>query len=49
VEIRQDLIDTHHGAQTWAGLMAGAVQDTLKNTRPFSLQPNSDWHGALET
>ena len=47
VEIRQDLIDTHHAAQTWAGLMAGAVQETLKTARPFSLQPITDWRGAL--
>jgi len=48
VEIRQDLIDTHHGAQTWAGLMAGAINQALKTTQPFELTPNSDWRGALQ-
>jgi predicted N-formylglutamate amidohydrolase len=47
VEIRQDLIDTHHGAQTWAGMMAGALGETLKAARPFSLQPVTEWRGAI--
>jgi predicted N-formylglutamate amidohydrolase len=49
VEIRQDLIDTHHGAQTWAGIMSGAIQETLNKTRPFELVPITDWRGALAT
>jgi len=30
VEIRQDLIDTHHGAEQWASLMADLVNQTQK-------------------
>ncbi len=29
VEIRQDLIDTHHGAETWARRMAAALREAL--------------------
>ena len=29
-EIRQDLIDTHHGAETWANIIAAAVTDVLR-------------------
>ena len=25
VEVRQDLIDTHHGAESWANILADAV------------------------
>ena len=30
VEIRQDLIDTHHGAETWAQRMAAALRAVLE-------------------
>ncbi|GLQ06501.1 N-formylglutamate amidohydrolase [Sneathiella chinensis] len=30
IEIRQDLIDTHHGAEQWAGLMADAIRQVQK-------------------
>jgi predicted N-formylglutamate amidohydrolase len=29
IEIRQDLIDTHHGAERWARLLAGALRPIL--------------------
>jgi predicted N-formylglutamate amidohydrolase len=29
IEIRQDLIDTHHGAQAWAERLAGVLQESL--------------------
>ena len=31
VEIRQDLIDTHHGAEAWANLMAAALRRVLSD------------------
>lgn len=31
IEIRQDLIDTHHGAREWAGVLGQALSETLKN------------------
>ena len=35
VEIRQDLIDTHHGAESWANLMADATNHMLAARAPF--------------
>ena len=29
VEVRQDLIDTHHGAETWASILADAVTQVV--------------------
>lgn len=29
IEIRQDLIDTHHGADEWARIVAGALRGIL--------------------
>ena len=49
VELRQDLIDTHHGAETWAGRLAGAVKQTLTNAVKFELEPNPNWEGSLST
>ena len=31
IEIRQDLIDTHHGAREWADLLGQALKEVLKN------------------
>ncbi len=31
VEIRQDLIDTHHGAEAWAAVLSGALDDVLRD------------------
>lgn len=31
IEIRQDLIDTHHGAREWAALVGQVLSETLKN------------------
>lgn len=39
LEIRQDLIDTHHGAEHWAGLIADALESVLADDGlyvPFS-------------
>ncbi len=47
VEIRQDLIDTHHGAEEWAGRLAGAIKDTIRQTAPYQLEPNSDWESSI--
>ncbi len=38
VEIRQDLIDTHHGAEEWANILADVIRHTLAAGRPFSRQ-----------
>jgi predicted N-formylglutamate amidohydrolase len=38
LEIRQDLIDTHHGAERWAALLAGVLRPILEEDalyRPF--------------
>ena len=29
IEVRQDLIDTHHGAETWADRLGAALADVL--------------------
>ncbi|WP_282606617.1 N-formylglutamate amidohydrolase [Pelagibius sp. Alg239-R121] len=31
IEIRQDLIDTHHGAREWAGLLGRVLKEALKS------------------
>lgn len=36
VEIRQDLIDTHHGAEAWANVMAAALIEVLAGQAPGS-------------
>lgn len=35
IEIRQDLIDTHHGAETWAGILLEALGDVLEDEALF--------------
>ncbi len=47
IEVRQDLIDTHHGAEEWAGRLAGAIKDTVRRTAPYELEPNSDWQSSI--
>ena len=47
VELRQDLIDTHHGAEIWSARMASAITQTLRAHAPFQLEPNPNWEGAL--
>ncbi len=32
VEIRQDLVDTHHGAEAWARRLAGALAQVLADS-----------------
>jgi len=49
VELRQDLIDTHHDAETWAGRLADAIKQTVRESGPFDLEPNPDWAGNLST
>ena len=36
LEIRQDLIDTHHGAEEWAGLLGAALQHVLSDRDLFT-------------
>ena len=36
VEIRQDLIDTHHGAEAWANRLAAALRDVLADPAAFA-------------
>ena len=36
IEIRQDLIDTHHGAREWAGLLGRVLKETLKNPELYT-------------
>ena len=36
VEMRQDLVDTHHGAESWANILADAVRHLLKQCLPFA-------------
>jgi predicted N-formylglutamate amidohydrolase len=38
IEIRQDQIDTHHGAETWAERLAGALSRLLAEHDPFRMQ-----------
>ncbi|HJM49654.1 MAG TPA: N-formylglutamate amidohydrolase [Alphaproteobacteria bacterium] len=35
VELRQDLIDTHHGAEAWAGRLAAAIRTTVRQSQPW--------------
>ena len=35
IEVRQDLIDTHHGAAEWSALLAGALEDILTDPGIF--------------
>ncbi len=35
VEIRQDLIDTHHGAEAWANILAAALAGPLNDPKPY--------------
>ena len=37
-EIRQDLIDTHHGAESWANLLAVAIGQVVEEAQPFSVE-----------
>ncbi len=39
LEIRQDLIDTHHGAESWANLLAATLRRVADETAPFSDEP----------
>jgi predicted N-formylglutamate amidohydrolase len=49
VEVRQDLIDTHHGAEVWAGRLAAGIKQTVAAGQPWTLEPNPSWEGALKT
>ena len=37
VELRQDLIDTHHGAEAWAGRLAAAIRTTVRQSQPWEM------------
>ena len=38
IEIRQDLIDTHHGAEAWANLLAAALATVVREGAPFATE-----------
>ncbi|MGH6930844.1 MAG: N-formylglutamate amidohydrolase, partial [Dongiaceae bacterium] len=38
IEVRQDLIDTHHGAAAWADRLAGALTDVLSDKSIFTVE-----------
>lgn len=37
-EIRQDLIDTHHGAENWANILADAITHAVAEAGPFDIK-----------
>ncbi|HJP20813.1 MAG TPA: N-formylglutamate amidohydrolase [Alphaproteobacteria bacterium] len=37
IELRQDLIDTHHGAEAWAGRMAAAIRSAVRESQPWEM------------
>ncbi len=41
-EIRQDLIDTHHGAESWANILADAINHALAESGPFDIKVYSE-------
>ncbi len=38
IEVRQDLIDTHHGAAEWADRLAGALEEILRDPGIYKVQ-----------
>jgi len=48
LELRQDLVDTHHGAETWAGRVAAGIRQTLVQAGEFVLEPNPEWAGGIQ-
>ena len=38
IELRQDLVDTHHGAEAWAGRLAAALKRLLAEHGPFAVE-----------
>jgi predicted N-formylglutamate amidohydrolase len=38
IEVRQDLIDTHHGAQAWAERLAGILAEVLADGRLYRIE-----------
>ena len=38
IEVRQDLIDTHHGAAAWAERLTGALEEVLRDPGIYKLQ-----------
>jgi len=41
IEVRQDLIDTHHGAEAWAHRLAAALKRVLAERGPFRREDNA--------
>jgi len=41
IEVRQDLIDTHHGAAEWADLLGDTLQAILADPTIFEARPDS--------
>ena len=39
IEVRQDLIDTHHGAEEWGDLLAGVLHEVLSDPRALQTLP----------
>jgi predicted N-formylglutamate amidohydrolase len=39
IEVRQDLIDTHHGAEAWARRLAGILAEVLADDRLYRVEP----------
>ena len=38
IEVRQDLIDTHHGADAWAGLLAQVLRELLADPGLYKVE-----------
>jgi predicted N-formylglutamate amidohydrolase len=38
IELRQDLVDTHHGAEAWAGRLATVLRRLLAEQGPFAVE-----------
>ena len=39
IEVRQDLIDTHHGVEHWAGILAPSLADILADLQQQGMEP----------
>ena len=38
IEVRQDLVDTHHGAELWAARIGQAISTVVKQDAPFKIE-----------
>ncbi|MDX1401474.1 MAG: N-formylglutamate amidohydrolase, partial [Kiloniellales bacterium] len=39
IEVRQDLIDTHHGAEEWGGILSRVLQEILSDPELYRAYP----------